>query len=219
MDEIKILLVDDHKVVRDGIKYTLKFQQKFAASIDEAEDGKEAVEKTKKNAYDIIIMDIQMPHKNGIQATKEILRTNPDAKILALSMFEEDYNITQMVKAGAQGYILKNIGSEELLNAIIAILSGKRYYSSDAAIKLMEPYHQKIIKVHDVKKAPAVRLTERETEILRFIVDGHTSAQIAKKLFVSKNTVGNHRHNIMKKLGVKNSATLIKYVIENGLID
>ena len=219
MKEIKVLLVDDHKVVRDGIKYTLNLQQKFKATFDEAEDGEQAVQKAKVFSYDIIIMDVQMPNKDGAQATKEIIRLNKNSKILALSMFDEDFHILNMIKAGALGYIIKNTGAEELNNAINAVISGKKYYSNDVAIKLIGPYHDDIVERKPRRKNTYKGiLSKREVEILKLIGAEFTNEEISKKLCISKRTVDSHRQNVMNKLQVKNAAGLIKYIMQNNLI-
>jgi len=219
MKEIKVLLVDDHKVVREGIKYVLNLQQKYRVTIDEAEDGEQAVVKAKVYSYDIIIMDIKMPDKDGIQATKEIIQLNKNAKILALTMFDEDYQILNMIKAGARGYIVKNASSEELNKAIYAVISGQKYYSSDVAIKLMGPYHDDLVERKPRRKDTYKGiLSKRELEILKLIASELTNEEIANKLILSKRTVDTHRQNMMSKLQVKNAAGLIKYAIQNNLI-
>jgi len=219
MDEIKVLLVDDHKVVRDGIKYTLNLQQKFLATIDEAEDGKQAVEKAKVFSYDIIIMDVRMPNKDGAQATKEIIRLNKETKILALSMYDDDFHILNMIKAGALGYIIKNAGAEELNNAINAVISGNKYYSNDVAMKLMGPYHDDLVERKPRRKSSYKGvLSKREIEVLKLIAGEFTNEEISKKLFISKRTVDSHRQNIMNKLQVKNATGLIKYAMQNNLV-
>ena len=219
MEEIKVLLVDDHKVVRDGIKYTLNLLQKFLATIDEAEDGKQAVEKAKVFSYDIIIMDVNMPNKDGAQATKEIIRLNKNTKILALSMYDDDFHILNMIKAGALGYIIKNAGAEELNNAINAVISGNKYYSNDVAMKLMGPYHDDLVERKPRRKSSYKGvLSKREIEVLKLIAGEFTNEEISTKLFISKRTVDSHRQNIMNKLQVKNATGLIKYVMQNNLI-
>lgn len=219
MEKIKILLVDDHKVLRDGIRYTLSLQEKIPVEIDEAENGREAVEMARQFNYDIIIMDIKMPDVGGIAATKEIIKYDKRAKILALSMHDEEYQIVKMIQAGARGYILKNIGSEELLKAIIKVSKGEKYYSSEVAIKLMGSYHDDIVERKPRQKKSYIGiLSKRELEILKLIANEYTNEQIAKKLFISKRTVDSHRQNMLNKTQSKNTAGLLRYAVKNNLI-
>ena len=219
-EEMNILLVDDHKVVRDGIRYMIESREEIEAKIDEAEDGEEAVKKAGVFPYDLIIMDINMPDVDGIEATRQIINKNKKAKILALSMHDEESFITNMIKAGASGYILKNIGAEELSGAIRKITGGDKYYSSDVALKLMGPYHDDIVdrKPRPSKDVPKEILSSREIEILKMIANEMTNEEIAKKLEISKRTVDSHRQNILNKLQAKNVAGLIKYAIEQKYV-
>lgn len=219
MQKIKILLVDDHKVVRDGIKYTLNLQDKIEVEIDESESASEAITKAGHLSYDVIIMDINMPDINGIEATQEIIKLNKKANILALSMHDEEYHIVKMIQAGAKGYILKNSGSEELKKAILEVAKGKRYYSSEVAVKLMGNYHEDIVdRKPRARKTYKGILTKREVEVLKLVAGEFTNEEIAKKLFVSKRTIDAHRQNILNKTGAKNTAGLINYASKNNII-
>ncbi|MCB9223922.1 MAG: response regulator transcription factor [Crocinitomicaceae bacterium] len=223
MKKIKILLVDDHKLVRNGIKYTLESGRSapFISSIDEAVNGDEAILKCKINRYDIIFMDINMPEKDGIAATKEILKNDQFTKIIALSMYDEDYEIRSMIKAGAVGYLLKNTGTEILDEAIQTIINGGKYYSNDVAIKLLEPNpgtsREKIKIIRETNQNESV-LTKRELQILELIAAELTNEEIAAELNLSKRTIDSHRQNIINKLQVKNTAGLIKYAFKIGII-
>jgi len=217
--ELKILLVDDHKVVRDGMKYMLDMQDNLNVTVQEAEDGKDAVERSKHIDYDIIIMDINMPDMDGIEACEKILAEKKDAKILALSMHEEEFQIKKMITAGAKGYMLKSAGAEELMKAIKKVAAGEKYYGGDVAMKLMEPYHDAIIDGKAVENRLKGKLTEREMEVLKLIANEYTNGEIAEKLHVSKRTVDTHRQNLLNKLNAKNTAGLTKYAVENKLLD
>jgi DNA-binding NarL/FixJ family response regulator len=214
MKTLKILLIDDHKMIRDGIKSMLESQEnRYKFVVDEAADGEEGIAKAKLKPH-IIIMDYQLPKLSGAEAAAIILGHNPKAKILALSNYNEYMYIDKMVKTGVKGFILKNIGPEELLKAIETILSGNIYYSSDVAIKLMafdsdSSQGKKLSKKNKLTQL----LSEREIEILRYITDEYTSDAIAHRLNLSKRTVDSHRQNIMTKLDVKSVAGLIKYAI------
>ncbi len=214
MKTLKILLIDDHKMIRDGIKSMLESQEnKYKFVVDEAADGEEGIAKAKLKPH-IIIMDYQLPKLSGAEAAAIILNQNSKAKILALSNYNEYMYIDKMVKTGVKGFILKNIGPEELLKAIETILSGSIYYSSDVALKLMafdsdSTQGKKLSKKNKLTQL----LSEREIEILRYITDEYTSDAIAHRLNLSKRTVDSHRQNIMTKLDVKSVAGLIKYAI------
>lgn len=223
MDKIKILIADDHKLVRTGIRYTLTGNEdvNFIDRIDEVVNGKEAVEKMDIFFYDIILMDINMPEMDGITATKEIIGKFPEAKIIALSMHSDDYEIRSMVQAGAKGYLLKNTGSEMLVEAIKTVCDGGKYYSNEIALKLMEPYSEALPRDFGIarrKDRRKISLTRRELEVLKLIANEYTNEEIAQKLDLSKRTIDSHRQNILTKIQVKNTAGLIKYAIQLGLL-
>lgn len=214
MKTLKILLVDDHKMIRDGIRSMLEsLENKYKFSIDEAADAEEGILKAKKKP-DIIIMDYQLPSMSGADAAKAILASNAKARILALSNYNEYMYINKMVKTGVKGFILKNIGPEELLKAIETILKGNNYYSNDVALKLLAYENSSTEGEISLEEDKLLKLlSEREIEILHCIADEMTSDEIAKKLSISKRTVDSHRQNIMNKLDVKSIAGLIREAI------
>lgn len=219
MGKLKILLVDDHKIIRDGIRYSLELTKLLNVEITEAETGTEAVTMAKIRKYDVIIMDINMPDMDGVKATKQILKIRKSSKILALSMHEEEYQIISMARAGARGYILKNIGTEELCKAIKTVSEGKKYFSNEVMMKLVGHYYDDLVerKPRTAKNYKGL-FTQREVEILKLVANEYTNEEIANKLFIAKRTVDAHRQNIMNKTGVKNTAGLIKYAIQNNLV-
>lgn len=214
MKKVKILLVDDHPLIRDGIKHILGLQKKFIPEIEEADNGNEAIEKISIFNYDIIIMDIQMPEKDGIEATKAILKKRRNAKILALSMFDETHYIHAMLNAGAMGYVLKATGPEELSKAIMTILDGQKFYSNEVALKLLDSP----MNFPGKKNKSIDKLSDREIEIIKMIATELTNDEIAKGLNISKRTVESHRFNIMKKLGLKNMSGITRYAIMKNWI-
>ena len=216
MPDIRIAVVDDHEIVRDGIKILLEDEPGMEIAY-EAKNGKEAVQKCKKNAPDLIIMDITMPEMDGIQATKVIKDNYPDVKILALTMLSEDQHIRKMIKAGASGYILKSSGKEELLNAIEKIMNGQHYFSDDATKAILQELVSPEVK--SLRDSEEVNITDREKEVLKLIVDEYTNQEIADELFVSVRTVDAHRRNLLQKTGAKNTAGLVKYAIKNNLFE
>ena len=215
MANIKVLLVDDHKIVRDGIKLMLKSQ----AGIDvvaEADDGAKVIELLESTPVDVVVMDINMPEMNGIQATKLVKKEHPEIKVLALTMSSDDSHIRQMVQAGASGYIMKSAGREELTDAIQDVMSGKHYFSDQATQSIM----MDLVKNKGKSSAPdPVHITDRELEVLQMIVKEHTNQEIAEKLYISPRTVDAHRRNLLQKTGARNTAGLVKYAFQNGLVN
>ena len=211
--DIQIMLVDDHNIIRDGIRVLLEDEIGFHITA-EAENGKEAVKACEDHDFDLIIMDISMPKMNGIEATEKIKKEYPDIKILALTMMDEDQHIRKMIEAGASGYILKSSGKEELVDAITSILDGKHYFSQDAAFSVM----MDLVK-GEGKPTSLGNLTEREREVLELIVKEYTNQEIADELFISIRTVDSHRRNLLQKTGAKNTAGLVMYAIRHNLVD
>lgn len=214
--KIKVLIVDDHKMIRDGIRTMLESQsRRYKFTITEAESGEEAIDKVHENSYDIVLMDYQLPNMNGADTVKSLVIYKSNIKILALSNYDEYTYITNIMKAGAMGYVLKNIGPDELIQAIETILAGKNYYANDVAIKLIdiESSSKKMFSAsHDLG------ITKRELQILKMIVSEMTNDEIAKKLELGKRTVDSHRQNLLNKLRVKNTAGLVKCAYELKLV-
>lgn len=215
MANIKVLLVDDHKIVRDGIKLMLEPQ----AGIDvvaEAESGEKVSEILKQSPVDVIVMDINMPKMNGIVTTKLVKDKHPQIKVLALTMSSDDSHIRQMVQAGASGYIMKSAGREELTNAIHEVMEGKHYFSDQATQSIM----MDLVKNKGKSSSPEpIHITERELEVLQMIVKEHTNQEIAEKLYISPRTVDAHRRNLLQKTGARNTAGLVKYAFQHGLVN
>ncbi|GAA4828836.1 response regulator transcription factor [Algivirga pacifica] len=218
MNKIKLLLVDDHVIVRHGIKMLLD-QESNIDVLDEASDGEEALEKYKLLQPDVVVMDIRMPKMNGIEATEHLIKQDPQAKVLILSMHEDEEYILEAVRKGALGYVLKDAGNEEFLKAINTVYAGSKYFSGAVSEVLVNqflrqqgsPAPQKAKGTEETEEVDFA-LTKRETEILRYVVDGMSSKDIALKLSKSIRTIEAHRFNIMKKLEVKSALELVKKV-------
>jgi len=210
---IKIILADDHNVLREGLKSLLNQQEDFEV-IGEADNGQEAVRLAKKLEPDIVVLDIGMPHMNGIQATEHIVAEVPDAKVLALSMHSDHQFVVKMLQAGASGYMLKDCAYEELISAVRDITAGKFYLSKDVTGVVINNY---INMVQSVDAASLPTLTLRERETLQLIAEGKSTADTAKLLNVSTKTIETHRKNIMDKLDIHNIAELTKYAVREGL--
>ncbi|MEO6302301.1 MAG: response regulator transcription factor [Bacteroidia bacterium] len=218
MKSLSILIIDDHRLVRDGIKTMLETQSyEYDFNVSEAESGEEAVDIIKNKEFDIILVDYQLPIMNGAETVKQILLHKPKAKILAISNYDEYAYITNMIKVGVKGYVLKNISPNELIKAIETILLGKKYYASDVSGKIIDIEERK----ENDKNNPhlkKVQVTKRQVEILRLVATGMTNEAISKKLNLSKRTVDTHRQNLLLKLEVHNTAALIKKATELSLL-
>lgn len=211
---ISVIIADDHQMFIDGIKSLLEHQENIAIS-GEAKNGEEVIELLEKQQADIILMDINMPELNGVDATKIIHKKFPNVKVLMLTMHNTKEYIAQMVAAGASGYILKNTGKEELIMAIEALYRGENYYSKEVTARIMESMKPK----REQNFVGEVELTDREKEVLKLIVQELTTTEIAEKLFISHHTVETHRKNLISKLNVKNTAGLVKYAFQNGIVE
>jgi len=213
MIKIRILLADDHPMVRSGLIKLLEPFKEFVV-VGEAGDGEEAVEMTKKLEPDIVIIDLSMPKLSGIEATKLIRKNNPGTKVLVLTMHDNEEYVYQIFKCGADGYMLKNTGKDDLGAAIRAVAKGEHFFSPRVSEIMLNAYLRKA----DVREEPPlsnedIPLTKREKEILFFIADGLNNSQIAEKLFISARTVDTHRTNIMQKLDIHDAANLVRYAI------
>jgi DNA-binding NarL/FixJ family response regulator len=209
---IKVLIADDHQMFVDGLKSLLEESTEINV-VAEAKNGLEVLDICNVKEVDIVIMDINMPLMDGIQTTRELLKRKPSIKILGLSMFNDRDYIADMLKAGALGYILKNTGKENLLNAIRTLQSGVSYLGEDVSKTLLNSF---------IKNANVVQLSEklsgREKEVLESIATGLTTQEIAEKLFISKNTVETHRKNLLYKLRARNTAELVNNAYKQRLI-
>jgi DNA-binding NarL/FixJ family response regulator len=213
MNKIRILLADDHPLVRSGLIKLLEPYKEFVI-IGEAGDGEEAVAMTKKLEPDVVVIDLSMPKLSGVEATKIIRKNSPSAKVLVLTMHDNEEYVYQILKSGAGGYMLKNCSRDELAAAIRAVARGDRFFSPRVNEIMMEGYLRK----SEGREGTPVSdddlpLTKREKEILFYIADGLNNAQIAEKLFISARTVETHRTNIMQKLDIHDAANLVRFAL------
>jgi DNA-binding NarL/FixJ family response regulator len=211
--KIRVLLCDDHTLFREGIKAILKDEHSIEI-VGEAEDGRQAVAKALELHPDVVLMDIAMPDLSGFDATRRILQSNPKAKVIVLTMYEEEEVINRCLAAGAAGYVLKDAPRAHLIHAIDVVNKGGQYMSSRALKKVVKQF---------VKgdKSPAVgyeRLSDREREVLKLLADGLALKEIAVKLVLSVKTVDAHKTNLMRKLDLHDRSQLIKYAIQRKLI-
>ena len=203
----RVLIIDDHPMVRNGIRFMLDSKSdRYLFRISEAEDAADTIRKLGSYAFDIILLDYQLPGTHGSELAEQILQVQPDTRILCMSSYNELMNIQKMIHAGAAGYIIKNVGAAELASAIQDILNGKAYYSSAAANKLLEGNRTN----PNWQMEDHHKLSPRELEILKLIAIEMTNKEIAEALYLGERTVETHRKNILLKLGVKNTAGLIR---------
>lgn len=210
---IKILLVDDHPVVRKGIASCLS-QHANLEIIGEAADGREALRKAREMLPDIVLMDIDMPHMNGLAVTDLLRKDAPKVKVLILSMHSNTDYVLRIIQSGARGYVLKDASTKELLRAISAVNSGEAFFSPEVARAALNQY----VKGTGTPNSEAQQLTNREREVLVHIADGLSNKEIASQLGVGVRTVETHRERIMRKLNIHSVAGLTKFAISQGLV-
>lgn len=215
MKEVNILLVDDHQIIIDGIKSLINDQEGFCIK-GEACNGQEAIDFLKLIPVHVVLMDIDMPVMNGIEATKKIKSQFEDVKVIILTMHNERGLIKNLIDAGADGYMLKNSDQYELVSAIIKVAGGQQFFSSEVTLSLLDKSTSSLNKFGT--GTSVVDLTSREIEILKLITEGNSNKEIGEQLFISHRTVDSHRTNLMKKLGVNNIAGLIRFAIQNGYV-
>jgi DNA-binding NarL/FixJ family response regulator len=209
---INLLIADDHQLIIDGLSKIFQ-DEEIISSVYSALNGKDAVEKTLENDIDCVLMDIAMPVINGHDATLLIKKQKPYVKIIVVSMLSDASVVAKLLKAGADAFIIKNTGKDELLKAINKVMNGEKYISQELSFDLFAHISRK-----KESGGNNDHLTPREIEIIRYIADGMTNHEIAGKLFLSNATVDTHRKNILSKLGLKNTASLVKYAAENKLL-
>ncbi|MBS1446441.1 MAG: response regulator transcription factor [Odoribacter sp.] len=212
---MKIYLVDDHKLFREGLKLLLSTQD-FVHHIYEASNGREFIESLSLVDCDVVLMDIEMPEMNGIEATREALRLHPDLKIIVLSMYGDEQYYYKMIDAGAKGFMLKNTGIENVITAIKKVAAGENFFSEELLFSILN-------NMRDSNKteteSPDSEISEREMEILYHVCKGKSNQEIADELFISKRTVDKHRANLLSKTGCRNTAALVMYAIKNKIIE
>jgi DNA-binding NarL/FixJ family response regulator len=221
MDIINVVLADDHVLVRDGIKALLEDQPGIVV-IDEASNGKEALEVIARNKPHVLIIDIRMPEMNGIEAVRAITKSGTDVKTLVLSMHDSEEYVVQAIQAGADGYLLKGASKEEFLKAVTKVASGGKYFTGDVSAIIMNNFVNGNTNIAnapkiEIKEDP-FKLTKREKQILNLVLQLKNNKDIADELKISKRTAEVHRFNLMKKLEVKNLMELSNKAKEFGLV-
>lgn len=218
MSRISVIIVDDHHLVRAGLAALLQ-QEADMEVVGEAADGNEAVEVALRLRPAVVLMDISMPGMDGIEATRRILEPDPACRVLVLSQYEHEEYVRRVVQVGAAGYILKSSVAEELRRAVRAVARGEQYFAPTVSRLMVESYVRTATgQGAGPGRRAAIELTPRETEILHFIVDGNTNQEIARKLSISVRTVEFHRANLTEKIGVRDTAGLVKYAIQKRIV-
>lgn len=208
----RVVIADDHQMFVDGLKSLLEEERELSV-VGEARNGYEVLEICDRQPVDIVIMDINMPLMDGIQASRELSKKHPAVKVLGLSMYNDRDYISDILKAGAQGYILKNTGKENLLQAIATLQAGSSFLSEEVSKTLLSTFIRNTPHTEATEK-----LSDREKEVLECIATGLTTHEIGDKLFISKNTVETHRKNLLYKLKARNTAELINNAYKQRLI-
>jgi DNA-binding NarL/FixJ family response regulator len=211
---ISVFIADDHTVVRDGLRLLIETQSDMKV-VSEASNGREAARQVLRTKPDVVIMDIAMPELNGIEATRQIHENCPATKVIILSMHSSSEHIFQALKAGAHGYMLKESAGMEVISAIRVVHSGKRYLSEKINDQMIDEYilNREIVETG----SPLSKLSTREREILQLVVEGKSSADIGRTLFISPKTVETYRSRLMQKLGINDLAGLIRFAIQHGI--
>lgn len=215
MNQVKLFLADDHPIVRDGLRFLLNAQPDMEV-VGEAADGRETLQEIRKIRPDIVILDIAMPVLNGIAVAEQIKELYPEIRVIILSMHSTTEHIFRALRAGAEGYLVKETAGEEVLDAIRTVQAGGSYLSHEISHKVIEDY---ILQRESVAEAsPLDRLSAREREVLQLVAEGRSSAEIAEILSLSPKTVDTYRSRMMQKLHIDDLPSLVKFAIQHGVI-
>jgi len=216
MKKIRVLLADDHTVVRQGLRALLEAEGDIAV-IGEAENGRQAVAQTKKHLPDVVVMDVAMPGLNGCEATRQIVKNVPSAKVLVLTSYGDDDCVAQLLEAGASGYLVKRTAAADLLKAIREVREGNGFFSPEIARRLRHQDREAV--AGGLQPGTISRLTSREAEVLQLVAEGFANKQIAGELAISIKTVEKHRQQAMNKLDIHDTAGLTRYAIAKGWVE
>ena len=217
-EAIRVLVVDDHALFRRGLEMVLDGEPDIEV-VGEASDGHEAVERAEATTPDVVLMDVRMPKRSGIEATRAIKDTLPSTKILMLTISDEEADLYEAIKAGASGYLLKEISIEEVADAVRQVHAGQSLISPSMAAKLLNEFATMVKRRDERTQVPGPRLTDRELEVLKLVAKGMNNRDIGAELFISENTVKNHVRNILEKLHLHSRMEAVVYAVREKLLD
>jgi two-component system NarL family response regulator len=217
-DAIRVMICDDHALFRRGLIMVLESEEGVEV-VGESEDGEEAVRKAVELTPDVVLMDVRMPRVSGIEAARAISEAVPSTKILMLTVSDEEDDLYDAIKAGATGYLLKEISIEEVAHAIRAVMSGQSLITPSMASKLLTEFTNLAKKADERQSVPTPRLTDRELEVLKLVAQGMSNREIAGELYISENTVKNHVRNILEKLHLHSRMEAVVYAVREKLLD
>jgi DNA-binding NarL/FixJ family response regulator len=217
-EKLRVIIVDDHALFRRGLEMVLENETDIEV-VGEATDGQQAVDKTSELMPDVVLMDVRMPRRSGIEATQRIKELMPHVKIVVLTNSDEEADLYEAIKAGASGYLLKEISSEEVADAIRSVVQGHSRISPAMASKLLTEFQAMSKRGDDRQPLAPPKLTERELQILRLVAKGLGNREIAQQLFISENTVKNHIRNILEKLQLHSRMEAVIYAVREKMLD
>ena len=217
-DAIRVMIVDDHALFRRGLNMVLEAEEGIEV-VGEAGDGTEAIANAEEAMPDVVLMDVKMPKRSGIEATIAMKDLLPNCKILMLTISDEESDLYEAIKAGASGYLLKEISIEEVANAVRAVHAGQSLISPSMASKLLTEFATMVKRTDERQTLPAPRLTNRELEVLKLVARGSNNRDISKELFISENTVKNHVRNILEKLHLHSRMEAVVYAVREKMLD
>ena len=224
MSKTKILIVDDHQLFREGVKRILDFENTFEV-VAEGNDGSEVAALYEEYTPDVILMDINMPRMNGVEATESLLKDHPDAKVIVLSIHDDESYVTHALKTGALGYMLKEMDAEAIIQAIKVVAAGGSYLHPKVTHNLVTEFrrlsereHKGAFQQNDIRR-PYHLLTKRECEVLQLLTDGQSNRTIGETLFISEKTVKNHVSSILQKMAVNDRTQAVVSAIKNGWVE
>ena len=217
-DPIRVLIVDDHALFRRGLQMVLEGEEDIDV-VGEASNGSEAVKKAEDSTPDVVLMDVRMPKRSGIEATRAIKDTLPSTRILMLTISDEEADLYEAIKAGASGYLLKEISIDEVANAVRQVNQGQSLISPSMASKLLTEFATMVKRRDERTQMPGPRLTDRELQVLRLVAKGLNNKDIGDELFISENTVKNHVRNILEKLHLHSRMEAVVYAVREKLLD
>ncbi len=217
-ERIRLLIADDHELFRRGLRMVLEGEDDIEI-LGEAGDGQAAVELAREHAPDVVVMDVRMPLLSGIEATRRIKEEEPGTRILVLTISDEEDDLYEAIRAGANGYLLKEISIDEIGTAVRSVHNGQSLISPSMASKLLDEFAAMVKREQEKEQVPAPRLTPREMEVLEHVAKGMNNREIAKALFISENTVKNHVRNILEKLHLHSRMEAVVYAVREKLLE